>query len=60
VDRSLWEHFLQSPDDAAPRVIVERFASDIHYVLVDTDTILRDVDTLDDYHNERQRAGLGG
>lgn len=60
VDRSLWEHFLQSPDDAAPRVIVERFASDIHYVLVDTDTILRDVDTLDDYQNERQRAGLGG
>ena len=59
VDRSLWEHFLQLPNHHAPRAVIERFAEDIHYILVDTDSVLNDVDTPEDYHTERHRAGLG-
>lgn len=40
------------------REVLNENADEIAYVTVETDSVLRDVDTPDDYENERRRAGL--
>jgi CTP:molybdopterin cytidylyltransferase MocA len=37
----------------SPRDFLNRHASEIHYVEVDTPSILADLDTPDDYHRSR-------
>lgn len=56
IDRRYWEAILALPDDATPRDVIGKLA--ITYVNVDNDSILRDVDTPDDYREERRKAGL--
>jgi molybdenum cofactor cytidylyltransferase len=58
IDRKFWSEILALPDDGAPRDVIERHRDQIAYVKVDTDSVLRDVDTPDDYQSERRLAGL--
>jgi len=58
VDRRYWPEFFALPSDAAPRDVIKRHESDITYVDVNTDSVLGDVDTPEDYQRERWRAGL--
>lgn len=58
IDRRYWREILDLPDDGAPRDVIERHKDRIAYVNVDNDSVLRDVDTPDDYRQERRLAGL--
>lgn len=50
--RDTWTDVFNAPRGTSPRDFLHAHADWIHYVDVDTDTILRDVDTMDDYHRE--------
>lgn len=56
IDRRYWADLLALPDDGNPRQVIN--AHPMAYVNVDNDSVLRDVDTPDDYRDERSRAGL--
>lgn len=58
IDKRYWPEILALPDDGAPRDVIERHKDRIAYITVDTDSILRDVDTPQDYQDERRAAGL--
>ncbi|MBC7812746.1 MAG: putative selenium-dependent hydroxylase accessory protein YqeC [Burkholderiales bacterium] len=58
IDRRYWQEILALPDDGAPRDVIEAHKDRIAYVNVDTDSVLRDVDTPQDYSDERFKAGL--
>lgn len=53
-DRSTWPGLGALPPEANPRDFLKA-ASQVEYVEVDTDSILRDVDTPEDYARERGR-----
>lgn len=59
IDRRLWPEILGQPEDGSLRAVLNAHAGEIAYVNVDTDSVLGDVDTPDDYDQERWRAGLG-
>ncbi len=48
----IWSDVFKAPRGTSPRDFLRAHADWIHYVEVDADTILRDVDTMDDYHRE--------
>ncbi len=56
IDRRYWRELLALPDDGAPRDVIKQYP--VFHVNVDTDSVLRDVDTPDDYQQERRKAGL--
>ncbi len=56
IDRRYWNELIALPDEGNPRDVINTHA--VTYVNVDNDSILRDVDTPQDYRQERQRAGL--
>lgn len=58
IGRRYWTEIFNLPRGGAPRDIINAHAEDIHYVNVNTDSVLRDVDTPQDYSDERSRAGL--
>jgi molybdenum cofactor cytidylyltransferase len=58
IGRKYWKDILKLSHNATLRDILNKYADDILYVPVDTDSILRDVDTPFDYQQERLRAGL--
>ena len=58
IDRQYWNEILALPVDGAPRDVINAHAGEIAYVVVDTDSVLGDVDTPEDYDKERRRAGL--
>lgn len=58
IDRQYWDEILALPDDGAPRDVINRHADATHYVLVDDDAVLVDVDTPEQYQAARRRAGL--
>jgi molybdenum cofactor cytidylyltransferase len=55
IDRRYWREILALPDDGAPRDVINAHADRIAYVEVKTDSVLRDVDTPQDYREERAR-----
>ena len=55
IDRRYWREILALPDDGAPRDVINAHADRIAYVEVDTDSVLRDVDTPEEYQQERAR-----
>jgi molybdenum cofactor cytidylyltransferase len=59
IDRRYWDELLALPADGAPRDLINAHADEIAYVTVDTDSVLGDVDTPEDYEEERRRAGQG-
>ncbi len=56
-DRRLWPELL-ALEQGAPRDVVRRHPEDVVSVRVDTDSILRDIDTPEKYRLERFLAGL--
>ncbi|MFN7210021.1 MAG: selenium cofactor biosynthesis protein YqeC [Aggregatilineales bacterium] len=58
LDRSLWQPILDLPHGAAPRDVINANAHQTYYVNVETDSVLRDIDTPDDYREARRRANL--
>jgi molybdenum cofactor cytidylyltransferase len=59
ISRNYWQEFLDLRGNQSPRDVFNAHASEIHYVEAENDGILRDVDTPQDYEDERFRAGLG-
>jgi molybdenum cofactor cytidylyltransferase len=53
VARSLWRELLELRTPQSPRDFMNRHAMDIHYVEVDSASILADLDTPEDYKNAR-------
>lgn len=51
VENSLWKELLEMEAPLSPRDFLSRHADDIHYVEVDTSSILADLDTPEDYQN---------
>ncbi len=60
IDRRYWPEILDLPDTGSPRDVIDRHKERIAYVNVETDSVLRDVDTPEDYRQERKLAGLDG
>ncbi|MEP6988411.1 MAG: selenium cofactor biosynthesis protein YqeC, partial [Chloroflexota bacterium] len=60
IDRRYWAEILDLPETGSPRDVIDRHKDRIAYVNVDTDSVLRDVDTPEDYRQERKLAGLDG
>jgi molybdenum cofactor cytidylyltransferase len=58
IARSLWADLLEMPGANSLRELLQPFVDQIAYVLVDDDSILRDLDTPDDYLRE-QPGGQG-
>lgn len=58
IDRRYWHEILKLPRNGAPRDVINAYQDDIHYINVEDDSVLRDVDTPNDYYTERERAGL--
>ncbi len=58
IARRYWQEILELPADGAPRDVINAHPDVVHHVNVDTDSILRDVDTPEDYRQELLRAGL--
>jgi molybdenum cofactor cytidylyltransferase len=58
IDRRFWPEILELPGGGAPRDVIDRHKTCTAYINVDTDSVLRDVDTPEDYRNERRQAGL--
>lgn len=58
IARRFWPELMSLKRSAAPRDVINAHQDSIAYVEVDTDSVLRDIDTPDDYRDERGRAGL--
>jgi molybdenum cofactor cytidylyltransferase len=57
LDRQFWPELL-ALESGAPRDVLRRHPEQITLVEVDNDSILRDIDTPDQYRMELRRAGL--
>jgi molybdenum cofactor cytidylyltransferase len=55
IDRRYWREILALPDNGAPRDVINAHADRIAYVEVDSDSVLRDVDTPEEYREARAR-----
>jgi len=53
VTRSFWDEILELKPPQTPRDFLNTYTSQIHYVNVDTPTILADLDTPEDYEKDR-------
>lgn len=58
IDRYYWQEIMALKRTQSLRDVLNAHAEKIAYVTVDTDSVLRDVDTPEDYQEERRRAGL--
>jgi molybdenum cofactor cytidylyltransferase len=53
VTRSLWSEILALKQPESPRDFLNRHTDEIHYVTVDTPSVLADLDTPEDYQKSR-------
>jgi molybdenum cofactor cytidylyltransferase len=58
VARRYWQDFLEMPNHQSSDELFDTIADKMCYINVNTDSILRDIDTPQDYEEERCRAGL--
>lgn len=58
ISRKYWSEILELRNYQSPREVINAHANEMTYIDVHTDSILRDVDTPEDYAAERKRAGL--
>lgn len=54
--RFLWPELLAAPNETTPRDFLRAHTQMIDYVELSTDSVLRDVDTLEDYRRESAEA----
>ena len=59
IDRAFWTDLKNLPKNKAPRDLLRANENAVYHLEVDTDSILRDIDTPEDYNQARQSAGLG-
>jgi CTP:molybdopterin cytidylyltransferase MocA len=55
LDRSLWPEVMSLQPPRTLRDVLNEHASQIEYLVVANDSILRDVDTPQDYENQRPK-----
>jgi molybdenum cofactor cytidylyltransferase len=55
VARPLWIELLELKPPESPRDFLNRHADEIHYVSVDTESVLADLDTPEDYQQSRPK-----
>jgi len=60
LDRSLWSDFIDPQPPQTMRHLINVHKDRIHYVLVNTDSIFRDLDTPADYDRERPHTPGAG
>lgn len=58
IDRRYWSELLNLPAGSAPRDVINMYSDEIAYVITRDDSILRDMDTPEQYQEELKRAGL--
>jgi molybdenum cofactor cytidylyltransferase len=58
IDRCFWKEILDLPMGGAPRDVINAHADQTAYVNVESDSVLTDIDTPEDYREARRRAGL--
>jgi len=58
IGRKYWSELLELRNYQSPREVINAHADEITYINVNTDSVLRDVDTPEDYEAERRRAGF--
>ena len=58
ISRQFWDAILALPQDGAPRDVIQQNRDKLYFVDVETDSVLSDIDTPEDYERERRRAGL--
>ncbi len=58
IDRQHWPELLALPSGASPRDVINAHADQIAYVNVNTDSVVTDIDTPEDYRAALRRAGL--
>jgi molybdenum cofactor cytidylyltransferase len=58
IERRYWSELLALPADGALRDLLNEHAQEIGYIVVDNDSVLNDIDTPDEYEQERRKAGL--
>jgi molybdenum cofactor cytidylyltransferase len=56
VERSLWKEILELKPPESPRDFLNRHANEIHYVSVDTQSVLADLDTPEDYRKSHPKG----
>ena len=56
VARLLWKEILELQSPESPRDFMNRHANEIHYVSVDTPSVLADLDTPEDYQKSRPKG----
>ena len=58
--QGLWETVYALPAGATMRDLIQKHAGQIAYLEVDTPSILRDLDTLEDYRRQRPKSSCQG
>lgn len=58
ISRRYWDEILALSAGGAPRDVIQKHRDQLYFVDVETDSVLSDIDTPEDYERERQRAGL--
>ena len=58
IDRALWTELMAIPGHLTPRVIMDMHRDEVAYVEVQSDSVISDIDTWDDYERELKKAGL--
>ena len=53
IQKTLWKELIEMDNSLSPRIFLNRHANDILYVIVDTPSIVADLDTPQDYQNYR-------
>lgn len=51
IDRRYWNEILSLPPGGAPRDVIRAHENDIYHLVVDTPSVVRDLDTPEDYQN---------
>jgi molybdenum cofactor cytidylyltransferase len=57
IDRAFWQAVVDLPPNTAPRNILQANQHEIYHLVVDTDTVIRDIDTPGDYRQARGGDG---
>jgi len=58
ISRRYWDEILALPEGSAPRDVIQQHRDKLYFVDVESDSVLSDIDTPEDYEMERKRAGL--
>jgi molybdenum cofactor cytidylyltransferase len=58
ISRRYWDEMMALPPGAAPRDVIQKHRQVLHLIDVESDSVLSDIDTAEDYARERRLAGL--